>query len=79
VSKLAEKKYKVQILSRTEVVVYPKLNQPKPLVLVTYYYPPLPPATIQIPKAEYSKEKEAELIRKDIERRLKATVEEVEV
>jgi len=79
VSKLAEKKYKVQILSRTEVVVYPKLNQPKPLVLVTYYYPPLPPATIQIPKEKYSPELERKLIREDIEKRLKGVAEEVEV
>jgi len=74
-----KEKYKVQILNRTELVVFPKVNQPMPIIRVTYYYPPLPPATIDIPKTEYTPEKEKELIRQDIEKRLSQTTETIEV
>ena len=70
-----EKKYNVTILSRDTITVFPSLNEKKEVVLVTYVAAGLPPKTIQIPKEEYSIEKEKELIRKDIELRLKAKPE----
>ena len=70
-----EKKYNVTILSRDTITVFPSLNEKKEVILVTYVAAGLPPRTIQIPKEEYTIEKEKELIRKDIESRLKAKPE----
>ena len=65
----------ITILGREEIVTYPKINQPAYQIAVTYATKDLPPKTIFIPKEEYSKEKEAELIKKDIEERRKTTPE----
>jgi len=69
---MGEGKEKVEftILDRTRVTTFPKLKQPVVIVQVTYFAPPLPPATIEIPEAEWSKEKELELIKKDVQERL---------
>ena len=66
-----KKEYDVTILDRSEVTVYPKLGEKQVQVMITYVAAGLPPKTIIIPKEEYSLEKEKELIRKDIEERLK--------
>jgi len=68
---VAEEGYEVTVIARDEVTTYPKLRTPVTNVLVTYVAAGLPPATITIPKDEYSLEKEKELVRADIERRLK--------
>ena len=66
-----KKEYDVTILDRSEITVYPKLGEKQVQVMITYVAAGLPPKTIIIPKEEYSLEKEKELIRKDIEERLK--------
>jgi len=77
---VAEKpEYEVTVLSRDEVVTYPKLATPVVTVQVTYVAAGLPPATVSIPKAEYSLELEKEKIREDIERRLKVKPETYKV
>lgn len=70
-----KKEYNVTILSRTTITVYPKLGEAKEQVIVTYVAAGLPPRSITVPKEEYSLEKEKELIRKDIEERLKTKPE----
>jgi len=64
-------KYDVTVLSREEVTTFPKIAQPVVNVLVTYVAAGLPPATVTIPKDEWSPEEEKRVIREDIERRLK--------
>lgn len=71
--------YDVVVLSRDEVVTYPKLNQPETTVLVTYVSAGLPPHTLHIPKEGWSEPKEKQLIRKSIEARLKAKPETYKV
>jgi len=66
-----KREYEVVILGRDEIVVYPRLGEAVPTMMITYVAAGLPPATIEIPKAEYSLELEKKLIREDIERRLK--------
>jgi len=74
-----EEKIEVEILSRTEVTTFPKLRQPLVQYVITYAAAGLPPATIWIPKAEWSKEEEAKRIREDIEKRLKVKPEIIKV
>jgi len=80
-AKKEEKKveYEVEIISRTEVTTYPKIRQPVKMMEITYVTPGLPPATVWIRKDEWSIEKEKEVIRKDIERRLKFVPESYRV
>lgn len=69
---MAEKEeFEVTVLSRDEVVTYPKIATPVTNVLVTYVAAGLPPRTVTIPKTEYSRELEQKLIREDIQKRLK--------
>jgi len=63
--------YEVEIISRTEVTTFPRIRQPVTNILITYVTPGLPPATVTIRKEEWTKEKEKEVIRGDIERRLR--------
>jgi len=70
-----KKEYDVTVLNRSEVTVYPKLGEKAVQIMITYVAAGLPPKTIIIPKEEYSLEKEKELIRKDIEERLKTKPE----
>jgi len=74
-----EAEYEVTILSREEVVTYPKLATPVTTVMVTYVAAGLPPATVSIPKEEYTKELEAQRLRADRERRLKVKPEVIKV
>jgi len=64
-------RFEVEVLHRDEVVTFPRLRQPVEVVLVTYVAGRLPPAVVEIPKAEWTLEREKEIIRTDIERRLK--------
>jgi len=64
-------RYEVTILRRHEVVTMPKLRQYVTVVLVTYSAAGLPPRTLSIPKEEWSLEREKQLVKRDIERRLK--------
>ena len=66
-----KEEYEVEILSEDVIITYPKLGQPVETVAVTYVAAGLPPATIFIPKEEYSEEELKKRIREDIERRLK--------
>jgi len=68
---VAEKEeYEVTIIGREEVTVFPRLREAVRVRMVTYVGAGLPPATIEIPVEEYTPEKEKELIREDIKRRL---------
>jgi len=66
-----KKEYEVEILSEDVIITYPKLGQPVETVAVTYVAAGLPPATIFIPRSEYTEEELKRRIREDIERRLK--------
>lgn len=66
-----KREYNVTVISRSEITTYPKMNEPAYTIFVTYVGVGLAPNTIEIPKEKYSKEAEKNLIRKDIERRLK--------
>jgi len=74
-----EEEISVTVLSRDEVVTYPKLRTPVTNILVTYVAAGLPPATITIPKDEYSLELEKKLIKEDIQKRLKVKPETYKV
>jgi len=74
-----KKEYNVTVLSRDEIVTYPKLGEKAEQILVTYVAAGLAPRTLTIPKKEYSLEKEKELIRQDIEERLKKKPESYKV
>lgn len=69
----------ITVLSRDEVTTFPKIATPMVVVLVTYVGAGLPPATVTIPKTEWSAEKERRVIREDIERRLKIRPETFKV
>jgi len=74
-----EEEYEVTVLSRDEVTTFPTPATPVEQVLVTYVAAGLPPATITIVKAEYTKAREQELIKADIQRRLKMVPETYKV
>jgi len=67
---VAEKKAEIEvtIIDRSEITTYPRLREPVQTIAVTYLAPDMPPRTIFIPKAEWTKEKELELIREDIKK-----------
>jgi hypothetical protein len=71
--------YEVTILSRDEVVTYPKVGKEARQIIVTYVAAGLPPASIFIPKEAYSPETEKKALKADIERRLKAKPETLRV
>jgi len=75
----AEPEYEVTVLSREEIVEYPKIRTPVPVLMVTYVAAGLPPQAIKIPKEKWTKELEREIIRKDIIRRLKVKPETYKV
>mgnify|MGYP000442139336 CR=1 FL=1 len=74
-----EKGVEVTIIDRREIVTYPRLREPVETVAVTFIAPGMPPKTIFIPKSEYSKEKELELIRKEVTEYMKFKPETVRV
>lgn len=65
-----KEEYDVTVLSRDEVVTYPKLGQAVTTVMTTYVAAGLPPHTVNIPKDDWSAEREKATIRADIEERL---------
>lgn len=71
--------YNVTVLSRRETTTYPKIGVAVEITRTTYVAAGLPPRSIEIPKAEWTKEKEAKLIRADIEKRLKEKTEAFKV
>jgi len=66
-----KKEYTWTIIARTEVTSYPEIAKPVVEVAVTYVGEGLPPATIHIPKEEWTQEKEDAMIARDIHERLK--------
>lgn len=74
-----EEGYDVTVISREEVVTYPKIATPVVQVLVTYVAAGLPPATVRIPKKEYTLEVEKAAVKQDIEARLARKVERYRV
>ena len=78
-SKQAKEEYDVTVLSRDEVTTYPKLNQPAVTIIITYVAAGLPPHSINILKAEWTLQKEKEVIRKDLQERLKKKPETYKV
>jgi len=73
------KEYDVYVLSRREVTVFPKPNVPEQQTIVTYVAAGLPPASITIMKKEYTLDKEKQLIKADIEKRLTTKPEQYKV
>jgi len=78
-SKQVKAEYDVTVLSRDDVVTYPKLNQPMTTKIITYVAAGLPPHSVNIPLAKWNKQTEKEAIRKDIEERLKKQPETFKV
>lgn len=75
----AKKPLDVTILSRDEITTFPKIGQAVIQVQVTYVAAGLPPATLFIPKNEYSLEFEKKQIKKDVQDRLKKQPESYQV
>jgi len=69
----------VTIIGRKDITTFPKLGKAKIQVVVTYSTADIPPTAIFIDKEEYTKEKEAQLIKQDIARKRKAKVETIKV
>jgi len=67
--------YEVEILSRADIVTYPRLTEPVPTRRITFYHWPYPPQTVDIPIEEWSLEEERKRIRKAIEELRKAKAE----
>jgi len=78
-SKQAKEEYDVTVLSRDEVTTYPKLATPVVTVILTYVAAGLPPHSVNVLKAEWTLQKEKELIRKDLQERLKKRPETYKV
>ena len=72
-------KREVEILSRRQIVTYPRIKEPKEQTVVTFVAHPLPPQTIFMDTATWTKEKEAKLIRKTIEQKEVEKPETIEV
>ena len=56
----------VKILSRTELMTYPTPDKPVTVKAVTYQTGFMPPRTVYIPVAEWTPDKEREIIKADI-------------
>jgi len=65
-----KKEYEWTVLSRTTITTHPKPGVTQDVIFTTYVGEGLPPASISIPKEEWSQEKEDELIARDIHKRL---------
>jgi len=70
-----KKEYEWTVLSRTTITTYPRLGEAVETVFVTYVGEGLPPATVMIPKKEWSQEREDEQIARDIHKRLQVKPE----
>lgn len=66
-----EREFEVTVISREDVTTFPKIATPVISRLVTYVAAGLPPATVTIPKDKWTLEFEKELIKKDVQARLK--------
>ena len=66
-----KKEYQWTVISRDEVTTFPKVATPVQEILVTYVGEGLPPGSVHVPKDEWTRKKEDELIAKDIHERLK--------
>lgn len=73
--KPAPTEHKVTILRRNEITTYPRINEPKQQMIITYIAADMAPASIRIMKDDWSLEVEKTLIKADIERRLKQKAE----
>jgi len=56
-------------IRRTEILVPTAAGAAEPMIYITYTTKDLPPGLITIRKAEWTPEKEAELIREDVKKR----------
>ncbi|MBA7602866.1 hypothetical protein ES703_09962 [subsurface metagenome] len=66
-------------VKRTEMLV-PTIDDPERKVyMIEYRSGELPPKFLYLPVKEWTKEKEAKLIKEDLEKRLKATEEIIEI
>jgi len=66
-------------VKRTEMLV-PTIDDPeRKLYMIEYRSGELPPKFLYIPVKEWTKEKEAAAIREDIEKRMKAPEETIEI
>jgi len=74
-----QEEHDVTVLSRDDVVTYPKLNQPVTTRIITYVAAGLPPHSINILEKEWTLQKEKLLIRKDLQERLKKQPETYKV
>jgi hypothetical protein len=59
----------VEILSEVPTTLYPRPNQPMPVVLVTYAYKGLVPTVVTVPGREPTDAEKFAVIREDIKRR----------
>jgi len=66
-----KKEYEWIIIAREEVTTYPEIAKPVVEIQTTYVGEGLAPATVHMPKDEWSQEKEDEMIARDIHERLK--------
>jgi len=57
---------------RTEIMVPTAEGEPAAMIYTTYMVKDLPPGLITIPKAAWTAEREAELIREDVKKRREA-------
>lgn len=73
------KEYAVTVLSRVDIVTYPKIEERLVQVRIIYVAEGLAPKGISILKDEYSLEVEKERIRADIEQRLEQKAEAYKV
>jgi len=73
------KKYKVRILSREEITTYPRLGEAKKTLVITYDSDIAGPGTVFLDAEKATDEEIRKAIREDIEKRLKAVGEELEV
>lgn len=64
-------------ISRTEIAVPSVTGAPTPQIYVTYSTKDLPPGLIIVPKDKWTAELEAEMIRKDLEKRRETAPETV--
>lgn len=74
-----EKKHLVTILNRRDISIAVKLGEYQTFKRVNYVTSETGMGTIRVPLDDYSAELEAELIRKDIERKLDEIKETIEV
>ncbi len=66
-------------VKRTEMLV-PTIDDPeRKLYMIEYRSGELPPKFLYIPLKEWTKEKEAAMIKEDIEKRMKAPEETIEI